>query len=194
MDVIAHPVDSLLWFGKVDMASGKRTASVITLYDAYFPAVLALSGDLGSAAKSQEAFHQVWTGFGLEPMVYDYQEKEILNPSYNLNPEIIESAYYLYYFTGEDKYKDMVRQYFNDLMKWCRTDIAFTCIQDVRTKEQKDHMETFFLAETMKYFYLAFADQEMYNLETAVFSTGAHPFMKAALDPVKIRENLDLTR
>jgi hypothetical protein len=175
---LADEMDSLLWYGRADMDSGKRTSTVITLYDAYFPAVLALSGDLERAAKSQNAFHWLWTAYGLEPMVYDYSTQEVLNPSYDLNPEIMESAYYLYYFTGEERYKEMSRQYFDDLMKWCRTDAAFTCIKDVRTKEQKDHMETFFLAETMKYLYLTFAMPEDINPDSCVFTTEAHPFRK----------------
>ena len=56
--------------------------------------------------------------------------------------------------------------------------------------EKRDYMATYFLAETLKYLYLAFADQDMYNLETVVFSTEAHPYMKAAMDPEKVRENL----
>ena len=48
------------------------------------------------------------------------------------------------------------------------------------------------LAETLKYFYLAFADQDMYTLDTVVFSTEAHPYIKAALDPEKIRMHLGI--
>jgi hypothetical protein len=176
---LADEMDSLLWYGRADMNTGERTGFAVTLYDAYFPAVLALSGDLERAAKNHNAFHWLWTSFGLEPMVYDYATQEVLNPSYDLNPEIMESAYYLYYYTGEEKYKEMSRRYFNDLMEWCRTDVAFTCIEDVRTKEQKDHMETFFLAETMKYLYLTFAKPEHINPDSCVFTTEAHPFKKA---------------
>jgi hypothetical protein len=151
---------------------------VVTLYDAYFPAVLALSGDLDRAARYQASWNSLWLKYGLEPTVYDYGKKEILHPAYNLNPEIIESAYYLWFFTGDKKYKEMASQYFTDIMTYCRTDVAFTNIKDVRTKEQKDHMETFFLAETMKYLYLVFAKPQGINPKECVFSTEAHPFRK----------------
>ena len=175
---IADEVDSNLWYSQVDMNTGTRINQVVTLYDAYFPAVLALSGDMESAARYQDSWNSLWLKYGLEPMVYDYGKKEILHPAYNLNPEIIESAYYLYHFTGEEKYKEMASQYFHDIMAYCRTDVAFANIKDVRTKEQKDHMETFFLAETMKYLYLVFADPEGINPDACVFSTEAHPFWK----------------
>jgi len=175
---IADEVDSSLWYATVDMETGEKINSVVTLYDAFFPALLVLSGDPERAARYQDSWHSLWMLNGLEPMVYDYRKKEILHASYDLNPEIIESAYYLYYFTHEKKYKEMASLYFNDLMAYCRTDVAFTCIKDVTTKEQKDHMETFFLAETMKYLYLVFADPEGINPDECVFSTEAHPFRK----------------
>ncbi|NTV83249.1 MAG: glycoside hydrolase family 47 protein [Bacteroidales bacterium] len=175
---VAEEVDSSLWYGQVNKETGERINRVVTLYDAYFPAVLALSGDLEYAARYQDSWNKLWQINGLEPMVYDYGNKEILHPAYNLNPEIIESAFYLYYFTGDKKYKEMAAQYFEDIMAYCRTDVAFTNIKDVRTKEQSDHMETFFLAETMKYLYLVFANPEGINPEECVFSTEAHPFYK----------------
>lgn len=176
--LLADPVDTVLWYAQVNMETGEKINSVVTLYDAYFPALLALSGDVVNAAKNQAAFHALWMKNNLEPMVYDYKSDEILNASYDLNPEIMESAYYLYYYTNDVKYKNMARQYFNDLMEYCRTDVAFTCIKDVRTKEQKDHMETFFLAESLKYLYLTFAMPEGINPDTYVFTTEAHPFRK----------------
>jgi hypothetical protein len=178
--LLADPADSVLWYARADMETGEKINTVVTLYDAYFPALLALSGDVATAEKSHAAFHNLWMKHSLEPMAYDYKSGEILNASYDLNPEIMESAYYLYYFTKDDKYKDMARQYFNDLMEYCRTDVAFTCIKDVRTKEQKDHMETFFLAETMKYLYLTFAMPAGINPDSCVFTTEAHPFRRFA--------------
>jgi mannosidase alpha-like ER degradation enhancer 1/mannosidase alpha-like ER degradation enhancer 2 len=175
---IAEENDSSLWYAQVDKESGQVINRVVTLYDAYFPAVLALSGDLTSAARYQDSWNSLWLKYGIEPMVYDYGKADILHPAYNLNPEIIESAYYLWYFTGEKKYKEMASQYFRDIMSYCRTDVAFTNIKDVRTREQYDHMETFFLAETMKYLYLVFANPPGINPEECVFSTEAHPFWR----------------
>lgn len=173
---ISEEKDTFLWYGQVNKETGERINRVVTLYDAYFPAVLALYGDIKDAARYQDSWDGLWKKYGLEPTVYDYGTGEILHPAYNLNPEIIESAYYLWYFTGDKKYREMASQYFRDIMSYCRTDVAFTNIKDIRTKEQKDHMETFFLAETMKYLYLVFANPQDINPETCVFSTEAHPF------------------
>ena len=91
-------------------------------------------------------------------MHYNYQSEEIVNPRYYLNPEIIESAYYLFHYTGDSLYYDMGRQYYMDIKEYCRTSIAYAHIEDIRTKEQSDLMSTFFIAETMKYFYLLFSE------------------------------------
>ena len=48
--------DSLLWYGRVNMDTGEKTSSVVTLYDAFFPAVLSLSGDIARA----ERFQKTW--------------------------------------------------------------------------------------------------------------------------------------
>ena len=167
--------DSLLWYGRVDMDSGERTSSVITLYDAFMPALLVLSGDTDRAERAQQTYDHVWRIHGLEPTAYDYTKHEVRAGDYDLNPEIIESAYYLYYFTGKPKYREMAARYWADIKKHCRTDVAFTSIEDVRTMKQKDYMPTFFFAETMKYLYLNFSDPDGL-LDDVVFNTEAHPF------------------
>jgi hypothetical protein len=184
--------DGRIWYGRVDMNSGERVSSVVTLWDAFLPAMLAVSGHMEEAAELQDTWNWLWNKNGLEPMIYDYSKDSILNPEYDLNPEIIESAWYLWELSGEQKYMDMMKGYFEDIMEYCATEVAFTRSKNVVTKEQRDYMATFFLAETLKYFYLGFADQDMYTLETVVFSTEAHPFLKAALEPEKIRQHLNI--
>ena len=93
-------------------------ASVSTHYgalDAFFPAVLALSGDLKRAEALQESSYKMWTTFGVEPEEMDYSTMKITYPGYELRPEIIESTYYLYYFTGDSRYLDMGRTFFDSL-------------------------------------------------------------------------------
>lgn len=189
---LPEEVDGRLWYGRVNMHSGERISSVVTLWDAFMPALLAISGHMDEAARLQESWDWLWKKNGIEPMIYDYKSDSILNPEYDLNPEIIESAWYLWELTGEERYMDMLKGYYADLLEYCSTDFAFTAIRDVQSKEQRDYMASYFLAETLKYFYLAFAEQDMYSLKTVVFSTEAHPYLKAALDPEKARENLGI--
>ena len=184
--------DSLTWYGRVDMHTGEHTSSVVTLWDAFMPSLLAVSGHMEEAEELQRTWDWLWNRYGPEPMIYDYRKDSILNPQYDLNPEIIESAWYLWELTGEQRYMDMLQGYWEDLLEYCRTDVAFTALENVITKEKRDYMATYFLAETLKYFYLAFADQQMYTLKTTVFSTEAHPFLRSALDPERVNRHLGI--
>ncbi|MEO8069257.1 MAG: glycoside hydrolase family 47 protein [Flavobacteriales bacterium] len=183
--------DSLLWYGRVDMDSGKRTSSVITLYDAFMPAILVLSGDTARAERLQRTWDAFWHLYGLEPTAYDYATKQVRAGDYDLNPEIVESAYYLYHFTGKPMYREMAAQYWGDIKQHCRTDVAFTSIEDVRTMKQKDYMPTFFFAETMKYLYLNFSEGNgAFNLDDHVFNTEAHPFRRSSFQQGEVGQRL----
>ncbi len=190
---LAEDHDNKLWYGRADMRSGELISSKITLYDAFFPAILALSGDLERAGKLQKTWKWLWDKYGLEPMEYDYKKEKVTYPVYDLNPEIIESAYYLYHLTGDTTYFNMNKKFWADIKKYCRTDIAFTSIENVETMEKKDYMPTFFFAETLKYFYLTFSHhQGNFDFDDYVFNTEAHPFKKSNFNKEEIKTSLGL--
>jgi len=188
---LAEKYDGKLWYGRANMYTGELNNSVITLYDAFFPALLALSGDSKRAEKLQETWDWVWNKYGLEPTVYDYKTGKANYPVYDLNPEIIESAYYLYHFTGDQTYYDMALQYWNDINEYCKTDIAYTAVANVETMEKKDYMATYFIAETLKYFYLIFShDGGGFDFNNVIFNTEAHPFYRDRIDPEHAKSRL----
>src|SRR5205085_248296 len=83
-----------------------------------------------------------------------------VHDGYHLRPEIMESTYYLHHFTRDPKYRKRGEKIFDDFVKYCRVDAGYAALQDVVTKEKRDEMESFALAETFKYFYLLFAPPE----------------------------------
>ncbi len=95
-----------------------------------------------------------------------------------LRPEIIESAFYLYHFTNDAHYRAMGRTFFDSLVKYCHTDVAYAALSDVEKKSQKDEMESFFFAETLKYLHLLYAPPDTLDLKKVVFKTEAHPIRK----------------
>jgi len=160
------------------MATGERTATRFGALDAFLPAVLALSGDLERAGRLQDSCFRMWTRWGIEPERFDYLTWEIVSPGYPLRPENLESAYYLWKLTGDERYREMGRVMFESLVARCRTPVAYAHLADVRTGEQADAMESFFFAETLKYAWLLFAPPETLDLEEVVFNTEAHPFRR----------------
>jgi mannosidase alpha-like ER degradation enhancer 2 len=175
---LAQEAPTGFWYGYVDMNSGKRTATHFGALDAFFPAVLALSGDLNRAKKLQDSAYKMWTTFGIEPEEIDYLTMKITYDGYALRPEIIESAYYLFTYTKDPRYLEMGRTFLDSLMQHCKTDSGYAALKSVATKEKKDDMESFFLAETLKYLYLLFAPPDTLDLSKVVFNTEAHPIKK----------------
>ncbi|MBZ5522892.1 MAG: glycoside hydrolase family 47 protein [Acidobacteriia bacterium] len=167
-----------LWYRQVDMNTGKPISTHYGALDAFFPAVLARSGDLKRARRLQESSYKMWTAFGVEPEEIDYSTMKIAYAGYPLRPEIIESAYYLHFYTHDPRYLEMGHIFFDSLVKYCRTDAGYAALTDVVTGEKRDNMESFFLAETLKYLYLLFAPRNTLDLNRVVFNTEAHPIRK----------------
>ncbi len=167
-----------LWYGHADMVTGKRTETTTGALDAFFPALLVLDGDLNRARALQDSMFTMWKLKGVEPEVYNYRTGEIEHGGYPLRPEIVESTYYLYQATKDPKYLAMGKQMFEDLVQYCRTDVGYAGLKNVETKEKADYMHSFWLAETLKYFFLLFADEKKVDLKKMVFNTEAHPIRR----------------
>src|SRR6185436_8922533 len=154
---LADEVDNELWYGHADMNTGTRGATTYGALDAFFPAVLAMSGDLKRAKRLQDSSYRMWNHEGIEPEEFDYRARKIVSPGYPLRPEIVESTYYLYRYTKDKKYLQMGEQLWRDFVKYCRTEDAYAALKSVVTKEKADSMQSFLFAETFKYFYLLFS-------------------------------------
>jgi hypothetical protein len=171
---LADDVDGALWYGYADMQTGKRTHTTFGALDAFFPALLALSGDVTRAARLQDSAFAMWQVHGIEPEVYDYRSHAMPYKGYALRPEIVESTYYLYHATHDPKDLAMGRTMFRDFVRWCRTDAGYAALADVVTKAKKDRMESYVFAETFKYYYLLFAPDAL-DFDAVTFNTEAHP-------------------
>ena len=160
------------------MTTGERTAPEFGALHAFLPGVLALGGDLDRARRLQDSAFAMWQLHGIEPEVLDYQAMKVLYPGYKLRPEIVESAYVLYRKTRDPRYLAMGRTFLEAIVARCRTPDGYTVIDDVTTMKQGDLMPSYFLAETLKYFYLLFAPDEDLDLDAVVFNTEAHPLRR----------------
>ena len=179
-----------LWYGHADMNSGQRKDTTYGALDAFFPAVLALSGDLFRASLLQESSYRMWMKQGIEPEEFDYVTNEVKSPGYPLRPEIVESTYYLYHYAGTRSsgarsskldahhYQEMGEIMWKDFVTNCRTDEGYAALKSVVTKEKSDSMQSFLFAETFKYFYLLFAPPRALDFDKVIFNTEAHPIRR----------------
>lgn len=167
-----------VWYAHVDMNTGKKTKTFFGALDAFMPGMLSLGGDIETAELIQKSCYRMWTNFGIEPEEMNYTTFEVSSPYYILRPENIESSFYLYRKTKNQKYLEMGKTFFESIIKYCKIDEGFASLKNVMSKEKTDSMESFFLAETLKYLYLIFAPEETLDLNKYVFNTEAHPLKK----------------
>lgn len=114
------------------------------------------------------------------------------NDRHNLQrPETVESLYYLYKLTGDVKYRKWGYEIFQNFVKYTKVTtpsglVSYSSLNDVTSKDPsyKDNMESFWLAETLKYLYLLFDDDNIIPLDKYVFNTEAHPFPKFDMAPL----------
>ena len=102
----------------------------------------------------------------------DHDLKAGSAPYYILRPETVESFFILNKLTGDPIYREWGWEVFQSIEKYCRTDIAYGSVHDVKNTgaSPENRMESFFLAETMKYLYLLMdPDTEIDILEKVKF-------------------------
>jgi glycosyl hydrolase family 47 len=175
---IGRLAELFLWYQHADMNTGEEGARTFGALDAFFPAVLVLSGDMRRAKLLQDDSFRMWKFAGIEPEEFDWGRQKIISPAYHLRPEIVESTYYLYHYTQDPKYLRMGKQLLEDFVKHCKTDEAYASLKSVVTKEKSDVMHSFLFAETFKYFYLLFAPPKTLLFDAVIFNTEAHPIRR----------------
>ena len=90
----------------------------------------------------------------------------------------------MYRITGDRKWQEAAWRMFQHIEKVSRTDIAASAILDITvnpkdvSSQKMDSMESFWLAETLKYFYLCFEDFGVVSLDDFVLNTEAHPLRR----------------
>ncbi|KAH8342045.1 hypothetical protein KR059_010090 [Drosophila kikkawai] len=113
----------------------------------------------------------------------DKDEQDIYvkpNDAHNLlRPEFVESLYYFYALTGNRTYQDMGWTIFQAFETHAKVNAGYTSLGNVKNTQStrlRDLMESFWLSETLKYFYLLFSDdRKEIDLEQWVFNSEGHP-------------------
>jgi len=86
----------------------------------------------------------------------------------------------MYRITGDKSWQDKGWKMFEAIIKATSSDYGHSAIHDVTASEihQVDEMESFWLAETLKYFYLLYSTPDTVSLDEWVLNTEAHPFRR----------------
>ncbi|CAG8690648.1 6655_t:CDS:2, partial [Cetraspora pellucida] len=188
----------LLFIGELSYGSFVGKLQHLTCF---VPGMLAIGSkvldrpkDLEVAIKLAEAcywaYEMTYTGIGPEDLwfmssndTYNEEEKKLLKQkgayanlppgvlrlrdSYILRPETIESLFILYRVTGDKKYQEKGWKIWQAIEKWCKTPSAYSGLYNINSKDavQNDNMES---------------PPDLISLDTYVFNTEAHPFLRMA--------------
>ncbi|WVZ68651.1 hypothetical protein U9M48_017566 [Paspalum notatum var. saurae] len=149
---------SYVLYVEVNMHSGATVWPLFNSLQAFWPGLQVLAGDVDPAIRTHAAFFSVWKKYGFTPEGFNLATSTVQNGqrSYPLRPELIESTYWLFKATRDHRYLDVGRDILASLQYGARCPCGYCHISDVETHKQDDHMESFFLAETVKYLWLLF--------------------------------------
>ncbi|KAL7671380.1 hypothetical protein ACOME3_006279 [Neoechinorhynchus agilis] len=176
----------------VSSKTGSPSYGLFHSLDAFFPGMLALARkDISSAYDILFTNHQLWLQYGGLPEHYDVFARKPLKTglNYPLRPEHIESTMYLFRMAklieANNDNEVQTANLKNALMRigvdfltsiesQFKTQCGFAGAMDIRTNRLIDRMESFFLAETLKYLYLVF------DTDNVIFIGQNHSFTAAS--------------
>ncbi|CAF0862032.1 unnamed protein product [Rotaria sordida] len=172
------------------------------VYANYQQGLLTLLGKLDRARETLYAYHTIWRKYGSMPEFYNLAQHDCAQgrEGYPLRPEHIESIMYLSKATNDDTFLFMAADIFDAIESCCKTSCGYTSLKSVKDHHLDNRMESFFLAETIKYLYLIFDEDNFLHsngeyatehqtslgscfLDTGyVYNTEAHPIDIGSLD------------
>ncbi|KAJ3101314.1 hypothetical protein HDU96_010055 [Phlyctochytrium bullatum] len=115
------------------------------------------------------------TKSGLGPETFNTATFAPHHSYYILRPEYVESLFYMWRYTHDEKYRERGWKVAIALNTTCRAAAGFHSLENVDHMSKRDRMESFFFAETLKYLYLLFSNDDVIPLDKYVFNTEAHP-------------------
>ncbi|KAG9670138.1 alpha-1,2-mannosidase, partial [Aureobasidium melanogenum] len=190
---LQNSMESLSWFAGGNFILGGMVTNNQTLVDY----------GLSIADAAGAIYNSTQTGLGGEFVTWNTNCEASENAScdsgnsirisdgrFRLRPEVLETWYYAYRATKDEKYRDWSWAAFKAINQYCRTDTGFSSITDVDAPEggsKGDVQESFVFAEVMKYVYLIHLEDAPYHIQdsqtgvenTWVFNTEAHPLRVA---------------
>lgn len=182
-------------FPNVGTEDGVVFSDWIDSLGAFWSGLQVLTGHLTHAIKTHVVYLKIWDYFDLIPerWIYVHHNKNkrkkfkaddsIALEWYPLRPEFIESTYYLYRATKDPMYLHIGERILDLFKNKFKAKCGFSGVQNIKTGEPQNRMETFVLGETLKYLYLLFDEEdevflhkpELMGSKNWVFSTEAHP-------------------
>ncbi|XP_055333438.1 ER degradation-enhancing alpha-mannosidase-like protein 2 [Paramacrobiotus metropolitanus] len=158
------------WYFWVSSFTAHITMAMFQSLEAFWPGVMATTGDASPAYRSIMHYFNIWRHYGATPEFYEIMKGHPFHgrEGYPLRPELVESIYHLYQVTKDPMLLHMGAQIYESIEKIARVPCGYATIKDVRTHRLENRMESFFLAETTKYLYLLFDEENFIHYDNGV--------------------------
>ncbi|EAQ93322.1 hypothetical protein CHGG_01557 [Chaetomium globosum CBS 148.51] len=146
--------------------------------------------NIGNPHLPESAPHKAPEEFDPDPEATWRKDFDV-RPADNHNlqrPETVESLLYMWRITGDVRYREWGWEMFKSFANY--TAVAdnggFTSLSNANKipPVTRDNMESFWLAETLKYMYLLFSPDDLLPLDKIVLNTEAHPFPRFDMGPL----------
>lgn len=185
-DVFKYP-----WYVDVHMHQRIIVWPLFTSLQAFWPGLQVLLGDTHPARSTLRSFFHVWQRYGFLPEAFNLMEANVQSGQrgYPLRPELVESLFYMYQATEEDEWLEAGKEVLFTIENFAKTPCGYAAVEDVETFVLRDHMDSFFLAETCKYLFLLFDPKNMLVTDEYIFNTEGHFY---PIDPT-LREVITAT-
>jgi mannosyl-oligosaccharide alpha-1,2-mannosidase len=163
-----------MWLGKSPKFPKSEVDSLMDLAKSLTETCYQMYAKMATGLSPEICYFNTFEGSNQDLYVKDADRHNLLRP------ETIESLYYMYKITGDTKYQDYGWKIFQSFEKYTKVpEGGYSSINDVTSPNNprpRDKMESFFLAETLKYFYLLFEDASNENIDFNkwIFNTEAH--------------------
>lgn len=145
---------------------------------------------VASPAPAEDSAHRAPKEFDPDPEA-EWRKDFVIKSqdTHNLQrPETVESLFYMWRITGDRRYRDWGWEMFKSFMKHTAVPEGggFTSLSNANVipPTTRDNMESFWLAETLKYFFLLFSPDDLLPLDKIVINTEAHPLPRFDMGPL----------
>ncbi|TQV98974.1 hypothetical protein V2A60_007335 [Cordyceps javanica] len=168
--------DQAKWYESLDSSKAYRDQKISEWELQYGTAAKSGDSSVPTRPESHEEYVETYIASTRMPAGF----ARVTYKSYILRPEAIESVWYMYRITGDPTWMDKGWDMFEATMAATDTDLANTAVSDVMFEKppMDDAMESFWIAETLKYYYMLYAGPDVISLDEWVLNTEAHPFRR----------------
>jgi Glycosyl hydrolase family 47/Ricin-type beta-trefoil lectin domain-like len=152
----AETIGGRLWFKGVDKDNGSLTGRGQSELSAFYAGLLAQGGNLSEGERYHDSWAAVLDRHRLPPEYLDYTNLNSLDNGYQLRPEYVDSALFLWLTTGKELYRDRARVMWNRQKAYCKVANGYAVVTDMTTTptSKGDLTPGYWFAENMKYYYL----------------------------------------